>query len=200
MTSFRLFVAAASALFLAFTLPFATAQDKSVKEQSTAKKAGKLSKDDTQSLEKMARADMAEIEAGKLAAQKASTPEVKKYGEHMVKEHGKMLEEGKQLAQAKGVKPPSAPDKKHQDALKKLQGMSGEEFDRQYMQQMVKDHEEALALVEKCAKEAKDADLKAHAQKGAPHIKEHLAMARKINDSLGASAGAGSRAKGETKK
>jgi putative membrane protein len=124
-----------------------------------------------------------------VAAQKTSNPEVKKYGEHMVKEHTRMLEEGSKVAQAKGVKPPAGPDKKHQSAVKKLQELSGEEFDRRYMAQMVKDHEDALELAEKTAKDAKDAEVKAHAQKGAPHIKEHLAMARKLHQSLSASAG-----------
>jgi hypothetical protein len=50
------------------------------------------------------------------------------------------------------------------------------------MQQMVRDHQEASKLAQKTAKETKDAELKA--QQGAPHIKEHLAMARKISSSL----------------
>src|SRR4029077_4031220 len=127
-----------------------------------------------------------EIAAGKVAVEKASSPEVKKYGQQMVEEHGKMLDESRTLAQAKGMKSPAAPEKNQQYALKKLQRLSGEDFDRHYVQQMVKDHEGALKLVEKTAKDAKDPELKAHAQKGAPHIKEHLAMARKLEESMSA--------------
>jgi putative membrane protein len=180
MHSFKLIVAAAVAAFLAFPLQ---AQDKGAKRDSP------LSKNDRQALMRLAQADMAEIEAGKLAQEKASSPEVKKYGEHMVQEHTKMLEEGKQVAQSKGVKPPASTDKKHQAAAKKLQGLSGEEFDRQYLAQMVKDHAEVLKLAQKTAKETKDADLKAHVQKGEPHVKEHLEQAKKLQASLGASAG-----------
>ena len=74
-------------------------------------------------------------------------------------------------------------------ALKKLQGLSGEDFDRQYVQQMVKDHRDALKLVEKTAKDAKDPELKAHAQQGAPHIKEHLAEAQKLQQGMSSGAG-----------
>jgi predicted outer membrane protein len=63
------------------------------------------------------------------------------------------------------------------------------------MQQMVRDHQNALKIAEKAAKDAKDAQLKAHAEKGAPHIKEHLAQAQKISQSLSSNAGAGSTAK-----
>jgi putative membrane protein len=179
MTAFKFTLAAAAAAFLAWSQA-GVAQEK---------KASQVAKQDRQAMMRLAQADMAEVAAGKLAAGKASSPEVKKFGEHMVEEHSKMLEEGKKIAEAKGVKPPAAPDKKHQAALKKLEQQSGEEFDRQFMAQMVKDHEDALKLAEKTAKDAKDPELKAHAQKGAPHIKEHLAQARKLHASLGSSAG-----------
>ena len=95
-----------------------------------------------------------------------------------------MLDEGKQVAQSKGVKPPAGPDKKHQSAMKKLQGLSGEKFDQQYMEQMVKDHQEVLKLAQKAAKDAKDPEVKALAEKGAPHIQQHLDEAKKIPSSL----------------
>lgn len=150
-------------------------------------KSDKMAKSDLQVLSRLAQADMAEIAAGKVAAQKATNPDVKKYGQHMVDEHTKMLEEGKKLAQSKGVKPPADTDKKHQAALKKLEGLSGAEFDRAYIQQMVQDHQEVLQLAQKTAKSTKDAELKAHLEKGAPHIQEHLDMAKKISGQLGGS-------------
>src|SRR3954471_24429001 len=190
MTSFRYVLAAACAAFLAFGPSSGHAQDKADKSAKADKKGANISKSDMRSMQKMAQADMAEIAAGKVAAEKASNPEVKKYAQHMVDEHSKMLDEGSKLAQAKGMKPPAGPDKKHQDALQKLQGLSGEDFDRQYMRQMVKDHQDALKLAEKAAKDAKDPDLKAHAQQGAPHIKEHLAMAQKLQQGMSSGAGA----------
>jgi putative membrane protein len=145
-----------------------------------------VSRGDRNAMEKMAQSDLAEVEAGKVAQQKASNDEVKKFAEHMVQEHAKSLEEGKQLASAKGLQPPSAPDRKHKSALEKLQKSDGGSFDRLYMRQMVQDHEDALKLVKKTAKDAQDPQLKAQAEKLAPHIEEHLAQARKISDSLGA--------------
>jgi len=189
MTSFRYVLAAACVAFIAFGPSSGHAQDK------PAKKANGLSKGDMRAMQKMTQANMAEIAAGKVAAEKASSPEVKKYGQQMVDEHGKMLDEGRTLAQAKGMKSPAAPEKKQQYALKKLQRLSGEDFDRQYVHQMVKDHQDALKLAEKTAKDAKDPELKAHAQKGAPHIKEHLAMARKLEEGMSSGAGATSKGK-----
>src|SRR3954463_11727713 len=192
MNSFRYVLAAACAAFLAFGPSSGHAQDKadtSAKADKTAKKGANISKGDMRSMQKMAQADMAEIAAGKVAAQKASSPEVKKYGQHMVDEHSKMLDEGSKLAQAKGMKPPASPDKKHQAALQKLQGLSGEDFDRQYVQQMVKDHQDALKLAQKTAKDAKDPELKSQAEQGVSHIKEHLAMAQKLQQGMSSGSG-----------
>jgi len=169
-------------LFTAIILLCLIAFGRSVHAQDA--KAAKMDKRDRQALSHMAQADMAEIAAGKLAARKASNDEVKTFGQHMVDEHSKMLDEGKKVAQSKGVKPPAAPDKKHQSAMKKLQTASGADFDRQYMNDMVRDHEQVLKFVQKTAKDAKDPDVKALAEKGAPHIQEHLDEAKKIQTSL----------------
>ena len=165
----------AAAVAVGLGLASAHAQDK---------KDAKLSRGDRSAMEKMAQSDIAEVQSSKVAQQKAQNPEVKKFAEHMVQEHGKALEEGKQLASTKGLTPPAETDRKHRNALEKLERTDANSFDRAYMKQMVEDHEDALKLVRKTAKDAKDAQLKAHAEKMAPHIEEHLAQARKINDSL----------------
>jgi putative membrane protein len=186
MPAVRLPLVAAFAALIA--LPLAHAQDKA--------KSSALTRADRSVIEKLAEADMAEIEAGKLAAQKGTHPEVKKFGQHMVDEHGKMLEEGKTLAQSKGVKPPSGPSILQKANVKKLELLS-DSFDRQYIEQMVKDHDEVLKLAQKAAAETRDAELKAHLQKGEPHIKEHLAAARKLQDQLEGASGSSSEGKGK---
>jgi putative membrane protein len=151
-----------------------------------AKGAASVSAQDAAMFRAMAEADLTEVEAGKLAAGKASSGEVKKFAQHMVEDHGKGLKEGEALAKSKGIEAPSAPDKKHQAALQKLE--SAKDFDRAYMDLMVKDHQEALKLVQNAAKSAKDGDIKAAAAKKVPVVEEHLKMAREISSSLSSSA------------
>ncbi len=125
-----------------------------------------------------------------MALKKGGSLEVKQYAEHMVKDHTRMLQQGSEVAKAKGVKPPASPDAKHQAALKKLEKLSGAEFDKAYIAQMVKDHQEALALAQKTAQSAKDAQVKSHASQGVQHIQAHLQKAQELQASLGgASAG-----------
>ena len=176
-------VAAAAMVGLA-TSPAAQEAKKDPADKQQKKDQAAKGGDDAKRMREIAQADLAEVQAGKLAASKASSDEVKKYGQHMVDDHGKHLGELRTMAKSKGVQLPSAPAKKHQDALKKLEAASGEEFDKRFMTQMVKDHEDALKLVQATAKNAKDPELKADAEKTAPKIQEHLEMAKKIAASL----------------
>ena len=134
----------------------------------------------------MIQANLAEVEAGKIASQKAQKPEVKKFAEKMVEDHGRKLEDLKGLAEKKGVAAPNQPSGEQQAMLKKLQAAAGEEFDRVYMSEMVKAHGEVLQSTRKVAREAKDADLKAAAEKSAPGTEAHLKMAREIAGAKGA--------------
>ena len=168
-------LAAASTLFAAGA---ATAQNQD--KAATQNSAKGESSRDAKHMKDLAIANMAEVETGKLALEKAQDPKVKEFAQHMVDDHGKMLDEVKQLAQSKGVDLPSAPDAKHEKVMKKLQSASGASFDREYMRAMVKDHRDALKLAQRTAKGAKDPDLKAAAQKAAPDIQEHLKMAQDL--------------------
>jgi putative membrane protein len=154
-----------------------------VAQEAKKVKAG-LQKQDAKMMREIAQADLAEVQAGKLGASKASSAEVKKFAQHMVDDHGKHLSEARAMAKTKGLQVPSAPAKKHQQAMKKLESASGAEFDKVFMQQMVKDHEDALKLVQSTAKNAKDPQLKADAEKTAPVIEKHLEEAKRIAASL----------------
>lgn len=143
------------------------------------KAAGSVSKGDMNMMRDMAHSNLAEIETGKLALSKSQNPEVKKFAQQMIDDHTQAQAELQKLAQSKGVNLPSKPDKKHQEMAKKMQGMSGEEFDRMYMKQVgVNDHQKTLKLLQKAQKNAKDPDLKALAGKTAPIVEQHLQMAK----------------------
>jgi putative membrane protein len=140
---------------------------------------------DSKILRELAQANMAEVRAGKLGAQKATEDDVKRFGERMAEGHGEHLVAWRKIAKANKVDLPAGPDKKHQDALKKLeQAKKGPAFDRAYMAQMVKDHEETLKLHQNAAKNATDKDVRDAAQKAIPDVRQHLDTAKGIQSSL----------------
>ena len=187
----QVFLAAvATAALVAFaTAPVAQEAKKDAGDKQEAKKEMKKEKSakggaDAKHANRIAQSDLAEVQAGKLGVSKASSPEVKKFAQSMVDDHGKHLGELRAMAKTKGMQLPSAPAKKHQQAMKKLESASGAEFDKLFMTQMVKDHEDALKLVQDTAKNAKDPELKADAEKTAPVIQKHLEEAKRIAASL----------------
>ena len=124
--------------------------------------------------------NLAEIEAGRLAEAKASNPGVKEFAHHMVEDHSLANGELTSLAEKMKVRLPSRPDDTHQKEIAKLAGMSGAEFDRKYTEMMVSDHEKAVALFEKHAKDTKHEEVRAWAEKTLPTLREHLTMARDL--------------------
>ena len=132
---------------------------------------------DASFMKKAAVGGMAEVEFGKLAQQKASSPAVKDFGARMVQDHSKANDELKELAGKKGVTLPTSLDGKNQKVMDRLQKASGEAFDRAYMSDMVTDHHEDVAEFRKQSTGGKDADVKAFAAKTLPTLEEHLKMA-----------------------
>jgi len=135
-------------------------------------------------LVKAAEGGMTEVQLGKLAQEKGSSAQVKEFGSHMVMDHSKANDELKGLAQQKGVNVPTQLDAHHQAAVDRLSKLSGADFDRAYINDMVKDHEKTAADFERASSSAQDPDVKAFASKTLGVIKGHLADVEKIQSSM----------------
>jgi len=139
--------------------------------------ANRLSNPDSTFATKAAQGGMAEVQMGKLAAQKASNADVKAFGQQMVDDHSKANDEFKQIVTRKGVTLPEAMNAKDQATYDRLSKLEGAAFDRAYMADMVKDHRTDIAEFDKEAKSGSDADIKAFATKTLPTLRHHLEMA-----------------------
>jgi putative membrane protein len=121
---------------------------------------------------------LAEVQMGNLALQKASNVDVKAFAQRMVSDHSKANAELAQLATTKGLALATELADAHESAFEHLNGLSGAEFDKAYMQHMVADHEKDVAAFDKASTSATDTDLKAWAGKTLPTLKEHLEQAK----------------------
>ncbi|MED5621387.1 DUF4142 domain-containing protein [Ideonella sp. BN130291] len=132
-----------------------------------------------------AEAGLAEVEASKLAATKATNTQVKSFAQQMVDDHTKANDELKALAASKGVELPTEPSMMQRAKLKALQGADGANFDKRYAESFgVKAHEDTVSLFQKESKKAKDADVKAWATKTLPALQHHLEMAKDLNNAV----------------
>ena len=127
---------------------------------------------------------MAEIEMGKLAVAKASDPEVKKFGQKMIDDHGKANDELKAIASREGLSFPTSLDAKHQMTIDRLGKLSGAEFDRAYVKEMVKDHEADVKEFDRESKSGSNPQVKAFASKTLPTLQEHLRLIKDIDSRM----------------
>lgn len=152
---------------------------------SMGQKKMMLSSTDRKFMMDAAAGGMAEVEMGRLALEKASSDDVKKYAQQMIDDHTKANEELMQVASTKGVTLPSGPDAKHMALMQKMRGMSGAEFDRMYIKESgVNDHAKMEKLFQKESTGGKDADARAFAAKTLPTVQMHLKMARDMSGSM----------------
>ena len=145
---------------------------------ATTGSTANLSKDDQEFVTKAAEAGISEVNLGNLAGSKATSADVKSFASTMVTDHSKGNDELKSLASGKGITLPTGPGKGGEDAMSKLSGKSGKDFDKDYMNQAVDDHEKAVKLFEKESKDGQDPDLKNWASKTLPTLQKHLEMAK----------------------
>ena len=133
---------------------------------------------------KAAEGGMMEVELGQLAAAKATSQDVKDFGNRMVSDHGKASDELKALAAEKGVTLPAQPGAEEKKTSNDLSKKSGTGFDKAYMSDMVKDHEKDAKEFEKASKDVQDPDLKNWAAKTLTVIQDHLKMAKQVASKL----------------
>jgi putative membrane protein len=112
---------------------------------------------------------------------------VKEFGQMMVTDHTKANEQLKKIAQAKSVDAPHALKPEHKAMKDQLSKLSGEAFDRAYIQHMVKDHQEDVAHFRKESTEASDPDVKQFASATLPTLQKHLKRAQEIEQIVNAS-------------
>jgi putative membrane protein len=152
-----------------------------------AEEAQPLAGPDTQFLAEAIQDGMAEVDLGKTAEKKASSPEVKRFAEHMVKDHSAANKKLEALAKKHKIEangtygtPPLKPDEQAQGEKADLSKLSGKEFDQAYAKEMVQDHEKAVSLFQDEAKNGKDKEVSELASSMLPTLEEHLKMARAL--------------------
>jgi putative membrane protein len=124
----------------------------------------------------------AEVDAGKLAQEKAKNPAVKQFGAMMAKDHAEANEKAGAVAKVLDVDPPDSADMMHQASYLKLKLLQGDTFDRSYINDMVQDHENDVKEFEKAAAGGDQAAT--YAKEMLPKLKAHLEEAKKIDAQL----------------
>lgn len=121
---------------------------------------------------------MLEVRTGQMAADRATNPELKKFGQMMVGDHTKANDRLKAAAAKDGLKVPDQLLPADQTILDRLSKLRGAEFDREYARVIVDSHDRSVASFEQEAKQGQRPALKAFAAETIPTLRQHLEMAR----------------------
>lgn len=142
--------------------------------QEINKEVAPVDKESSDFAVEAANGGMMEVQAGKLAQEKAQSQRVKDFAAMMVRDHSKAGDELKGLAQSKSIALPDSVSGDAKDHIDKMTKMSGKDFDKHYIDMMVDDHQEDVDKFEKAANGLSDPDLKAWASNTLPTLRAHL--------------------------
>lgn len=135
-------------------------------------------------------ADSVDIDAGKLAVEKAHDKRVKEFAELMVRDHSAVNEKATALVKKLGVTPEESATSKSLKAdgdklTARLKKLKGTEFDKAYVDNEVAYHEAVLGVLDKTLiPNAKNKELKGLLESARPVFAAHLEHARTIQASL----------------
>ena len=165
---------------LAALVPAALAQSTlPARDVRVVEPAPALKRSDREFMEKVAKASMSEVAISRVAAARTSNAEVRRFAQMMVEDHEKAIEQLGALAGARGVSLPAKDPRPE-----KWEKRDAKNFDREYLEQMVDDHERVVKLFAEQAKDGEDADTVAYARKHLPKMQQHLQHATDLKRAL----------------
>ena len=151
-----------------------SAEKKSDKGETTdtSAKSGRLAAGD-QAFAVTAARRAGRSRAGQAGGRACSKCDVKAFGQRMIDDHGKANKELGAILERQGITPPTELKGTEKATYDRLARLSGAAFDKAYISDMVKDHEQDVKEFERESTSGKDADLKAFATKTLPTLRTH---------------------------
>jgi putative membrane protein len=130
-----------------------------------------------------------EIQEAQLAQQRAANPDVKRFARDMMTSHRNIMNEDQSvLSQAQITPSDNAVSQQlrtdSQSQMSTLEGMRGKDFDREYIDSQIKDHNKAIELIDRIIPNVKNPQLKAQLQNARPRLEAHLREAERVQQKL----------------
>jgi putative membrane protein len=170
--------------------------DGDVGEQSGQASVRPLNAADTELLTALHATNRAEIEAGKLGAEQAGDPLVKRYAEMIMRDHGSADEKVFVLARSRdvvlrspephGESERTRKDAEHRAPMNELRAKQGTAFDQQFTAVMVEGHREAIQTVRDGLASTTDLEMKELLTALLLTLEKHLASAEALQNKVDA--------------
>ncbi|MES2572577.1 MAG: DUF4142 domain-containing protein [Verrucomicrobiota bacterium] len=171
----------AATLSLGFSLESRGADD----ARNAGAVSGRLGVPEETFVLKAAQDELMQIQLGELAQQKGRRAGVTKFADSMVTDHTRLNDALKALASQKGITLPDRLDAIHAGVVDRLSKLEGEQFDKAYIDEMIRTHRTSISGFEEAAKISRDTDLRTFLSRGLPALKTHLKQIQNIQFGAG---------------
>jgi putative membrane protein len=133
---------------------------------------------------KAEKTDIQQRVLGLMAQEKSQNSDIKSYGKMLVKDDNADLEKLVDLMMKDGMGQPKTLPEERNDAVKKMQGLSGAAFDREFLNLMVQDHKKAIAAFKDAVDTSSNAGVRDYAKNTLPMLESHLKDAQELQNKM----------------
>jgi putative membrane protein len=127
---------------------------------------------------------LAEINMAGIAKTQSQNEEVRDYAEMLIDDHRNAFEKLDNLMKEHGDMEARTLEAGTKQEIERMRGLSGLEFDREYLNMMVEGHKKALAMVQQAAASAMNPDVQDYAEDLVPTIEKHLQRAQELQSEV----------------
>ena len=135
---------------------------------------------DETSIRTAAETSMSQVDLGKVAEQKAQSPEVRKFAQLLVEEHSKITTQLKSLGMSEHINLPTSVSRRDADTHRQLATESGATFDRGYTQRVVSELQRQIEEFKQGASATTRPALKDFFERTEPTLESELQQAKQL--------------------
>ena len=144
---------------------------------------GTLSENDRNFMREAVMGGIAEVQLGRLAAERGERQSVSDFGQRMMEDHSRANDRLRDLARNKGISLPDDMKAESKALYRRLSRLHGAAFDSAYIQAMREDHQKDIQAFRNEAREGRDSDVRAFADHTLPTLRDHSRMVNGIYNS-----------------
>lgn len=134
-------------------------------------------------LQQASKGGLLEVSLAQLAPERAGSREIQEAAIRLLEDHRQANERLKAFADRRHVTLPTELGP-HQLDVDRLAQLSGPDFGKAYLKEMIEHHEQAVATFQRQAEEGADPEIRAWAAQLVPALREHLHLVQRIAEKL----------------
>lgn len=171
----------ATALVLAVAPGLAAAQEDA---RESARERAATQAETKDFYNKLTQSNLTEVRLGELALFKSDNEEIRELGRILIEDHLRLQEDMREQI-GEGITLPSQVTGRTQKELNRLAKLSGERFDREFLDFMIQEHEKDISFLEQNARDLRSEEAVNFADRTIPILESHLERAEEIREQLG---------------